>query len=299
MSFIGSRNRRIAQLSCGTLLMTVALATYGASSTNKEPVFPAESTMAKIQFRGELRVGIKTSVPLFGQRNPMTGEVDGLDAEMARLIGRAIFGSDGHVKFIGTPSAAREMSIMKDKVDLVIATYTITPSRLKEVSFAGPYYDSRFGILVLKDDNSFGSALNKWSDLNGHSVCSATNGTNYLNVQKYAPNAKLFGFEDEDKCVTLMSQKRVESYAAEIGILLGVMSRNPGQFKIIPNKGSKIQPYGIGLKKGDTKFCKWINAELIKSFKDGQWAASYKKTIGKVTGQMEAPPSPESLKYCE
>lgn len=306
MTHLSSHATKCAALSIGvalTLGTTAACGSGGQSSksttdTANMPTFPAQSTMAKIQSRGELIVGTKTNVPLFGQQNPMTGKMEGLDAEMGRLIGQALFGAPGHVKFVSTPSEVRETSIEQGKVDVVIATYTITPERQKVVSFAGPYYNSRLAILVRKTDNSFGEKLSGWSDLNGHSVCSPTNGTDYLAVQKYAAKAKLIGFDDEDKCVTLVQQKRVEAYATEDGIIDGVMLRNPGDFKMIPNAASPEQPYGIGLKKNDVGFCHWINGELENWIKDGKWQDAYKNTIGTVNSVAPTPPSSGDLKYC-
>lgn len=304
MKFIKIMQRK--EYGYSTIMMYVVLfvvVACGSVALAKEsaPTFPPDSTMAKIQKSGTLVIGTKTSVPLFGQINPMTGKVEGFDTEIGRLLGQAIFGEPGHVKFVATPSAAREVSIQKDKVNLVIATYTITPERRKKVTFAGPYYFSKFAILLRKDDNAFGKKLAGWSALNKDdvSVCAATNGTNYLNVQKYAPKARLVGFRSEGKCLTLIRQHRVQMYAAEDGIILGIMSRNPGEFRMVPNVTSKAQGYGIGLKRGDTQFCKWINSQLKVMFKNGDWQKAYKHTLGSIPGvEVPNPPEAGALHYC-
>src|SRR3954447_10957180 len=68
-----------------------------SSSSEKAPSFPAGSAMANIQARGKLNVGIKFDQPGFGLKNPTTGQVEGFDAEIAKLMAVGIFG--------GTPSS--------------------------------------------------------------------------------------------------------------------------------------------------------------------------------------------------
>ena len=51
------------------------------------------------------------------------------------------------------------------------------------------------------------------------------------------------------------------------------------------------EPYGIGLKKGDTEFRKWINDVLEKIAKDGRYEKAWKDTAGKVDKDVPNPPA--------
>ena len=62
----------------------------------------------------------------------------------------------------------REAFLQQGKVDMVVATYSITPERQKVVSFAGPYYVAHQDILVRANDNS----IKQSDDLKGKKVCS-------------------------------------------------------------------------------------------------------------------------------
>src|SRR6476661_2223163 len=48
--------------------------------------FPADSTLGKIQEKGEITIGVKFDVPPFGIKNPQTGDVEGFDVEMGKAI---------------------------------------------------------------------------------------------------------------------------------------------------------------------------------------------------------------------
>src|ERR671910_945233 len=66
----------------------------GATATEEGAAadeFPAGSTMAKIQEKGEITIGVKYDVPPFGFKNPESGAVEGFDVD----FGKAVAGSPG------------------------------------------------------------------------------------------------------------------------------------------------------------------------------------------------------------
>ncbi|CAN5723026.1 hypothetical protein BH24ACT2_BH24ACT2_05830 [soil metagenome] len=93
----------------------------GPGDAAEAPEHPEGSAMAEIQAAGTITVGTKFDQRLFGQTNPRTGEVEGFDVEIAKLIAEAI-GPDVEVEFVETPSAIREQSIVDGNVDMVVAT---------------------------------------------------------------------------------------------------------------------------------------------------------------------------------
>ena len=67
---------RLSHLVAAAALACAAGATSLAIAAT--PTLAPDSTMAKIQKRGELVVGVKFDVPMFGQKNPLTGQLQGL-----------------------------------------------------------------------------------------------------------------------------------------------------------------------------------------------------------------------------
>ena len=66
-------------------------------------------------------------------------------------------------------------------------------------------------------------------------------------------------------------------------------STSQGAFKLV-NKPFTKEPYGIGITKGNTAFCQFINDTLKASDADGSYSAAWKATVGTV--QPEVPPLP-------
>ncbi len=284
-----------------TLVVVVALlAVLGAACGNndnkskntattvKAPRFAAGTTMAKLQAQGKMTVGTKFDQPGFGLRNPTTGKVEGFDVEIAKLIAEHIFGAGGgdKIAFIEAASKNREPYIQNGTVDIVAATYTINDARKQVVDFAGPYFVAKQDIMVKKDDDTIKSV----SDLNGKKVCTAQGSTSEKNIRAKAPNASVTLFDVYSKCGEALTDGRVQAVSTDNTILSGLVQASNGAFKLVGQPFSD-EPYGIGLKKGDDAFRKFLNDTLEKIFKNGAWAKAFTATLGKLGLSTPTPPT--------
>lgn len=263
-----------------------------------KPPVPAGSTMAKLQEKGRIVVGTKTDVPLFGETNPTTGKPEGFDVSIANALAERLFGSSGRVEFVEAPTPTRESLIMQNKVDMVVATYTINDARKEKVSFAGPYYNVRNSMLVKIDDKEFGEEFAGFEALSGHSVCASQGSPSYVGIGKTAPGAKLTGFDQEGKCVSAVQQGRAQGFVSDDAILVSFLAAYPNTFKLVRNSKAGDEPYGIGVTKGDAAFCNWINDQLKDMFSSGKWQQTFDETVGKV-GATSKPPTPDQLTNCQ
>ena len=254
--------------------------------------FPPDSTMAAIKERGKIVVGTKFDQPLFGLKNPTTGDIEGFDVEIAKLIAQRI-DPDLQVEFIEAVSRNREPFIQEGRVDIVVATYTINDTRKQVVDFAGPYYVAGQDIMV-KSDNT---TIKGVEDLNGKKVCSVQGSTSIVNVQQRAPQADLsIVFDTYSKCADALADGRVEAVTTDNIILLGLIKDRGEEFKLVGNTFTE-EPYGIGLKKGDDTFRDFINDVLEEIYENGEWKEAFDRTVG--TAGEEAPEPPDVDRYTE
>ncbi|MFN0090494.1 MAG: glutamate ABC transporter substrate-binding protein [Acidimicrobiales bacterium] len=261
----------------------------GAVTTAKAAgvAVPAGSTVEALQKKGKLVVGTKFDQPLFGLKNPTTGDVEGFDVEIAKLVATALYGSDlkGKVEYVEAVSRVREDYIKDGKVDLVAATYTINDTRKQVVDFAGPYYVAGQDILVKKDNTTIKGV----NDLNGKKVCSVTGSTSLKNIQEKAPQADVsIVFDKYSLCRDAMLDGRVDAVSTDNVILLGLVQETPDKVKLV-GVPFTTEPYGIGLKKGDTALRTFVNDVLEASYKDGSWKKAWDATAGKVQPAPEPP----------
>ncbi|GLI00490.1 glutamate ABC transporter substrate-binding protein [Phytohabitans aurantiacus] len=261
----------------------------GNDSSSGSKDFAAGSTMEKLNKAQKITIGTKFDQPGFGLKG-LDGKPAGFDVEIGKLIADELGIADDKITWVETPSAVREEKIEKAEVDLVVATYTINDKRKERIDFAGPYYEAGQNILVKADDSSItGPDSFKAGD---KKVCSVQGSTPATNIEKYLANkaSQLVVFDVYQKCVDALTNGQVNAVTTDNVILLGFIARNEGKFKLAGENFTK-EPYGIGLKKGDTAFRTFVNDTLDKIFKDGQWEKAWKDTAGKYVDETPTPPT--------
>ena len=272
---------------------TATTDTTGGATTTTEaaPEFPAGSTMAEIQEKGKIVVGTKFNQLGSGLKNPTTGELEGFDIEIAKLIAVGIFGGtvediEDKIEFKEAISAVREAVIQGGEVDIVIATYTINDNRKKQVDFAGPYVIDGQTVMVQKDNTT----IKTLTDLNGKKVCSGRGSTTPDNLKnKQVTPSELVLRETYPECADELRQGRVEAVVTDRGILLGLVESSNDAFKLLDIDVSE-EPLGIGLKKGDDAFRDFLNDRLEEIYESGEWAAAYEATLGALGLTTPEPP---------
>ena len=164
---------------------TTATTTEGSSADNSSASGDTTADVQKIIDAGKLKVGTKVDVPKFGYQNPETGKMEGVEVDLAYEIAGKIFGCTADeakdkdlVTFQGVTAKTRGPLLDNGEVDLVIATYTITPERKEKWNFSDPYYTDAVGLLVLKD-----SGIESINDLDGK----------IIGVSQGSTTAKAFG----------------------------------------------------------------------------------------------------------
>ena len=84
--------------------------------------------------RNKLIVGVNSDVKPFGFTNSK-GELDGFDVDLAKLLAKHILGSESKLEVVPVNPTSRIRMLNTKKVDIVIATMTITPQRQMVVDF--------------------------------------------------------------------------------------------------------------------------------------------------------------------
>jgi ABC-type amino acid transport substrate-binding protein len=244
----------------------------------------------KIKKAGVLRLGSTQTSNLFSLLNEKDGKLRGFDAGLAQLITRYILGDQSKFAFTQMTSSTREQVLINDQVDLVIATYSITPARAEKISFAGPYYTSQAGVLV-KAGNT---AIQSYANLGGKKVATQAGSTGPAILKQYAPEATVLEFQTHQESVDALKQGRVDAYVTDYTLLLNTLSQGTGDVQLAGASFGTEDPYGIGVPKGSDAVA-FVNAFLKKVEADGSWAKLWTVAIGDRTGNTKVP-TPPALK---
>jgi ABC-type amino acid transport substrate-binding protein len=243
--------------------------------------FPADSTLGKIQAKGELTVGVKFDVPPFGFQNPQTNDVEGFDVELGKAVAQKL---GVEFKPIEAISDNRIPFLEDGTADLILSTMTINEERVEQIEFSDPYFIARGRVLVKEDSDITGVA-----DLAGKNVCTALGSTYEANLKEQAPEAKLKLVDSYSECLELIQNGAVDAVSTDDVILTGMIIQDD-TLKLVGEELTQ-EPYGAGIKKGETEMVEFVNG-VFKELKDnGKWNELFDTWIGKYTGQQGEPPT--------
>ena len=251
-----------------------------------EATIAASEWATKVKESGVLRVGGTETSDLFSKLDPVTGKVIGFDAGMSQLLARYIFGDATKTSLTQVSVDTREELLVNGQVDVVIATYSITPERMERIDFAGPYYSSASAVLVKSDNTDIQGV----EDLAGKTVATQAGSTGVTTIEEFAPEAEVLALPDHAQAVEALKQGRADAYVIDQTLLLNAVSQND-DLMIVGEPFGDEDLYGIGVQT-DTDGAAFINEWLETIFSDGTWLALWHATIGEMTGVLTEPTAP-------
>jgi polar amino acid transport system substrate-binding protein len=245
---------------------------------------PPGSFMEKIQQRGRLIAGVSADTLLFGFRDPLTGNLEGFDIDVAREIAAAIFGTaTGHIEYRVLTFAQRipALTAKANPVDLVADVMTMNCARWRDISFSSEYFHAGKKVLVRSDSDARGI-----DDLDGKRVCAAKGSTSFDELEKH-PKVMAVSVDDISDCMVLFQQGSVDSVTGDDTVLAGFVAQDP-YAKIVGDPFTQ-EPYGLGIAKEHRDFVEFVNGVLERVRADGTWRQWYQKHF---EGRVPRPPEP-------
>ena len=155
-SSISRRNFLFGALTTAALTASVALggcsisatSDGGSSSSSDSASTSGYRTLDEIKESGKIVIGVFSDKSPFGYVDE-NGEYQGYDVELARQIGTDL-GVD--VEFVSTEAANRVEYLETNKVDVILANFTVTEERAEKVDFAEAYMNVALGVVSHKDN---------------------------------------------------------------------------------------------------------------------------------------------------
>jgi len=229
-----------------------------------------------------LRIGVKADQPGLGLRQP-DGRFAGFDVDVARYVAAKLGVGPDHVIFVPVTSATREKELEDGSVDMVFATYSITPERETKVTFGGPYYVAHQDTMVRGGD----TAIRNVHDLKGKRLCATAGSNSWKRVtQELNIAAKLVPNASYSDCVAMLLDGKLDAISTDDLILAGFAAREGRAVRIV-NAPFSDERYGIGIKKGDLSGCEAVNRAVSAMYLDGTAGALLRKWFGQTKLQLD------------
>lgn len=254
------------------LVMTAALAACGTNGSKPSEEGGA-GDVQKIINRGVLKVGCKADIPKFSLLNTATGEYEGFEDDLAYEIAGSIFGCTADeakekklVEFQGVTAKTRGPLLENGEIDLVIATFTITPERKETYNFSTPYYTDAVGFLVNKD-----SGIDSIEGLDKKIIGVAQSATTkevfrkYVDENGFNVNPEFQEFDGYPAMAQALATKQIDCFAVDRAILTGYV--NDGNH-ILEDRFAE-QDYGVVSAKENTGLAAVVEEKVTTMISDG------------------------------
>jgi ABC-type amino acid transport substrate-binding protein len=255
----------------------------------------AQDTLAKIKQSGVLTIGTRTGSPPFAyvnKSNEWVGfSIDLVEQLVKPEVEKAVGRSIKIEKKESTPPT-RIPLLSSNAVDLIAGTMTDTPQRRESVDFSLTFFYTGAQFLVKK-----GSPIKGVNDIAGKRIATQQGSTNEKILREKYPQAQLRAFPDQPAAFQALVQGQVDAYTND-GIQLAglrVKAPNPGDWEVVGDFYSE-EPYGMAMRKGDSKFKAAVDAGLRKAFESGKYFELYEKWFG-AKGELPYPMTPPVKAY--
>lgn len=274
--------------------LTLVLASAASCQGQNQPKQPSvlelreQSTISK---RDKLRIGVSEDFPLMGYID--NGVRKGFDVELARYIATSLgFGSDERIEWVSLITEERVTALKQGRVDIVVASFSITPERQREVGFAGPYLITTPEVLIATE---YADRIRTIPDLRKPEfrVCAAGGSTTEKTLI-----AKKIPFDEWSTAADCRDGILNGTYHAMLSdatILAGFRSQHPDELTMVGMPFGVDESLGIGVPLEDAALRNLITYFLAKSFDQAEsgrstaWQAAYNNNLGHWLGPAEQP----------
>jgi len=249
-----------------SVLALAAMAIIGLSAAPS-----SAQTVDEIIKRGKVVIAIDTTVPPYGMLDT-NNQPTGIDVEVANLIGKNL---KVPVEFVTVNSPGRIPALLSNRVDMVVAIFSITAERALQVSFSIPYAGQSAVLIAPKT-----SSIKGPDDLKTLKV-GVTRGAleDGALTQMNPPGMNLLRFDDGPSVAQAMLSGQIDAMGG-------------GDYgEIYLRKGAKGEEYeqkfplraahfGIGIRRGNPDLLQWLNTFVYQIKNSGELDAISRKFRG-------------------
>ena len=263
---MGVYMKKITSVVLGALVAVAALSPLSAKSTAR--------TVEQIKKSKTIKIAVFSDKKPFGYVDE-NGEYQGYDVYFGNRIAKDL---GVKVKYIPVEAASRVEVLATGKVDLVLASFTVTPERAEKVDFALPYMKVALGIVSPES-----ALITAPEQLNGKTLIIAKGTTAETYFTKNYPEVKLLKFDLYSEAYNALLDGRGDALSTDNTEVLAWAIENKGFAVGVDSLGS-LDAIAPAVQKGNTSLLNWLNDEIKSLEKEQFFHADYEATLRSVYG---------------
>lgn len=270
--------KKLAAIILAGALSITCLAGCGSSSDSGSTKGKADkSSVEAIKERGTIKVGVFSDKAPFGYVDS-NGENQGFDVYIAKRFAKDLLGDESKVEFVLVDAASRVAYLESNKVDIIMANFTVTDERKEKVDFANPYMKVSLGIVSPES-----APIKSADELKGKKIIVAKGTTAETFMTENYPDVELVKYEQYSEIFQALKDERGDGILSDNTEVIAWAKDNPGFTVGVSTLGSQdtIAP---AVAKGNTDLQNWINTELETLGKENFVHKAYEETLKSVYG---------------
>ena len=261
--------RRLAVLRVLTIGM-LAFAGVGASDS------AAEGRLERLVRTGLLRVCMWPDYYAISYRNPRTGELQGLDIELARAFARDL---GARVAFVETSFPRFIDDLREDRCDVGMFAIGATPARARAVAFSHPYL--RSGIYAVTTRTH--PRIQRWEDLDQEGMVVAVQKDTYMDdyARGAFRQARVVAVARPQEREEEVQSGRADAFLTDYPYGQRMLAFHPWAQLIEPATPVQVTPYAYAVAPNDPAWLERVNRFVDSIKRDGRLetlAGRYKLT---------------------
>lgn len=281
-SSISRRNFLISAATTAALVGSLALTGCSISATTDSGSSSNSSSSSSYRSLDEIKSSGKIIIGVFSDKSPFgyvdeNGEYQGYDVELARQIGTDL---GVEVEFVSTEAANRVEYLETNKVDLILANFTVTEERAEKVDFAEPYMNVALGVVSHKDN-----VLTSIDGISGRTVIVISGTTAETYLTKHYPDLKLEKYDTYAAAKTAFENNKDAVWANDnTEVIAFAQASGSDEYIVGIDSLGDADTIAPAVAKGNTELLSWVNDELYTLGSKNFFHTDYEKTLASTYG---------------
>ena len=232
-----------------------------------------------IQKSGEVVIGVFSDKAPFGYVDAK-GNYQGYDVYFGNRLAKDL---GVKVKYVSVDPASRVEFLVTDKVDIILANFTVTKERAEKVDFALPYMKVALGVVSPES-----APITKVEQLKGKTLIIAKGTTAETYFQENHPEVRQQKYDQYADAYTALLDGRGDAFSTDNTEVLAWALVNKS-FTVGITKLGNLDTIAAAVQKGNKSLLDFINTEIVKLGKEQFFHKAYKETLAPVYGAASNP----------
>lgn len=259
------------------MILTLALGLVSCGNVEEEGAPAADKagtrTVDEIKKSGEITIGV------FGDKKPFgymdeKGQFKGYDIALGDRIGEEL---GVKVKYIPVEAASRVEYLNANKIDLLLANFTVTDERKEQVDFALPYMKVSLGVVSPKGQITDVSQLKDKTLI----ISKGTTAETYFTEQH--PEIKLQKYDQYAEAYSALLDGRGDAMSTDNTEVLAWALENDGYDVGIKTLGD-VDYIAPAVKKGNKEMLDCVNGIIEKLYGEKFFTKAFEETLAPTYG---------------